>query len=205
MGGKGCDGREKEKISGHKRTFYTVLIYIVSLLIITFFFFIIIGNQNSILVMQTKIYKELSDQKSGNDSINNTEDCQKDVPTSITAGNKTDIYKLTIKERDLVQKTVAAEARGESLQCQMAVAQTIRDRAVQWKMPVSEVILSPGQYAYPYQGEISDSVKIAVTYVFDEGIQVFNEPVTHFYSGKDPYWAEGKVKRGSIGTHIFCY
>ena len=39
-------------------------------------------------------------------------------------------FTLSAEERELVERVVAAEARGESIECQMAVAQTILDRAV---------------------------------------------------------------------------
>lgn len=112
---------------------------------------------------------------------------------------------LEPSERELVARVVAAESRGESLQGQMAVAQTILDRSIMWDMPIEEVVLAPGQYATPYQGEISDSVYLAVANVFDAGIRIYEDPVTHFYSGPEPYWASSKESRGSIGRHEFCY
>jgi len=99
---------------------------------------------------------------------------------------------------------VAAEARGEDLQGMMAVAQTILDRSELWNMTPSEVVQAPGQYAAPYSGKVSDEIKLAVANVFDGGIRVFAEPITHFAEG-EPYWAEGKTSRGSVGRHQFWY
>ncbi len=166
---------------------YRYVIYIILFFIIMFFLLIIIGNQNSIMITQTQISEELSDIQIESDLVKEYK------------------YSLTPDERDLVQRIVAAEARGEVLQGQMAVAQTILDRAKLWNMLVTEVIFAKGQYADPYQGEISDSVKLAVANVFDVEIRAFREPITHFYSGKKPYWAEKKIKRGSIGKLTFCY
>lgn len=112
---------------------------------------------------------------------------------------------LEPQERELVARVVAAEARGEDLQGMMAVAQVILDRSVLWDMTPTEVVTAPDQFADPYQGEISDSVSLAVANVFDGGQRVYKEPITHFYSGPEPYWASGKQSRGSIGRHEFMY
>ncbi|NMB98139.1 MAG: hypothetical protein GYA02_16300 [Clostridiaceae bacterium] len=113
-------------------------------------------------------------------------------------------YKLTTEERDLIERVVAAEARGESLKGQMAVANVIKDRAELWNMTPKEVVTAKGQFAEPFQGEISEDTKLAVVIVFDKGIRVFAEPVTHFASN-NPWWAESKTVRGSIGVHTFYY
>lgn len=87
----------------------------------------------------------------------------------------------------------------------MAVAQVIKDRSDLWDMHPVDVVLAESQFARPYDGEISDEVKLAVANVFDGGVRVFQDPVTHFYSGPDPYWIDEKVNRGSIGCHKFYY
>jgi spore germination cell wall hydrolase CwlJ-like protein len=119
-------------------------------------------------------------------------------PTSTYSGS------LTPQELDIVCRVVAAEARGEDLQGQMAVAQVIRDRSQLWGMTVTEVCLAPGQFAAPYQGEISAEVVQAVWAIFDQGMSVFDEPVTHFHADYvSPYWTESKVSRGTVGAHRF--
>ncbi len=111
---------------------------------------------------------------------------------------------LTSEERDLVERIVASEARGEPIEGIMAVAQVIRDRATEWGMSVKDVCLAPGQFAKPYQGEISPEVVQAVWAVFDEGMSVLEIPTTHFHADYvSPYWTADKVSRGSIGAHIF--
>jgi len=112
---------------------------------------------------------------------------------------------LTPQELDIVCRVVSAEARGESLDGRMAVAQVIRDRAQYWDMSVTEVVTAPSQFAKPRQGRISDETYLAVANVFN-GMSVLQEPVTHFYSGEhEPYWTSDKVNRGSIGRHEFYY
>jgi hypothetical protein len=85
---------------------------------------------------------------------------------------------LTEDERTLVERIVASEARGEPIEGIMAVAQCIRDRSQLWGMTVTEVCLAPGQFAAPYQGEISPEVVQAVWAVFDEGMSVLEIPTT---------------------------
>jgi len=179
----------------------TLIRSIILIVIISTLGSIIFGNQLLIIMMQEDILNTLNDMRielqevySENQSQINSE--SQDNPSVIS---------LTPAERELICRVVAAEARGEDLQGQMAVAQTILDRAELWNMTPAEVVQAPGQYAYPYQGEIPDSVKLAVANVFDGGIRIFQDPVTHFHSGPEPYWAADKVNRGSIGRHQFYY
>lgn len=112
--------------------------------------------------------------------------------------SEVDSEALTSEARDIIERVVAAEARGEDLQGMMAVAQVIKDHPV-------DVVFAEGQFAKPYEGEISDEIHLAVANVFGGGMRVFSEPTTHFYSGKEPYWADEKVNRGSVGNHRFYY
>ena len=113
-------------------------------------------------------------------------------------------YELTQEEREIIERVVAAEARGETLKGQMAVANGIKDRAELWNMTPKEVVTAKGQFAEPFQGEISEDTKLAVEIIFDKGIRVFKEPVTHFASN-NPWWAEHKAIIGKIGVHTFYY
>ena len=114
-------------------------------------------------------------------------------------------WPLTAEERDLVERVVAAEARGESIEGQMAVAQTIMDRAVTRKQSITRVCTAKNQFAKPYQGEVSEKTKDAVSFVFDKGEKVF-EQVTHFYAWEliaPPDWTEEKEFIGEIDGHRF--
>lgn len=118
------------------------------------------------------------------------------------------VYPLTDEERDLVERVVAAEARGESLEGMMGVAQTIRDRCITRKQSPKEVCLAPYQYAAPYQGEISDMIKDAVLFTFDIGDSALEYPTTHFYGQEliaPPDWTYSKTCRGTIGGATFYY
>ena len=104
----------------------------------------------------------------------------------------------------LVEQIVAAESRGEPQEAQMAVAQTILDRSLQSGLTFSEVCTAPGQFAPPYQGEISEEVKESVYFVFILGQRVYEEPTLSFHDDSImPYWAKDKVCRGQIGRMIF--
>lgn len=118
------------------------------------------------------------------------------------------VYQLTEEERDLVERVVAAEARGESLEGMMGVAQTIRDRCITRNQSPKEVCLAPYQYADPYQGEIKDMVKDAVLFTFDIGDSALEYPTTHFYGQElidPPDWTYSKTCRGTIGGATFYY
>ena len=113
-------------------------------------------------------------------------------------------FNLSEEERTLVERIVASESHGESVEGMAAVAQVIRDRSTEWGMSVTDVVMAPGQFAPPYNGEISPEVVQAVWAVFEEGMSVFEIPTTHFHADYvSPYWTESKVSRGTVGAHRF--
>ena len=122
------------------------------------------------------------------------------IPTDAEPEIVEPYYPLTEDERDLVERVVAAEARGEKIETQMAVAQTIMDRCTSRGQTVAQVCTSPYQFAKPYQGEVSEKTQDAVRFVFDDGAKVFDK-VTHFYATwiDPPYWTESKEFKGEIG------
>lgn len=136
-------------------------------------------------------------------TLNNT---IKTPPPSETVTHTTSCASLTDAERHLVEGIVMAEARGESLEGMMAVAQVIKDRSDLWGKSVTATCTAPNQFAKPYKGEPSESVKTAVENVFENNMRVFEEPCTHFHANYvNPYWTSSKVSRGEIGSHKFYY
>jgi len=129
------------------------------------------------------------------------------IEMDIIGGKQTNFFPLTPDERILVERVVAAEARGEkpAVEAQMAIAQVVIDRASEWGMTPTEVVSAPGQFAAPYQGEISADTVEAVSRVFDSGERIYSESTTKFYAYKlcTPYWAAGRECRGTIGGHRF--
>lgn len=116
------------------------------------------------------------------------------------------VMKLTESERELVERVVAAEARGESFEGQMAVAQVIRDRSLVSGQAVTEILSAENQFAKSYDGEISSTTEAAVGFVFEGGHNIFEVPVTHFYSHdliSKPDWAKELVFVDQIGGHSF--
>ena len=115
-------------------------------------------------------------------------------------------FHLSDEDRDLVERVVAAEGRGECIEGQMAIAQTIRDRAITRNQSITKVCTSHMQFAEPYMGDISDATKDAVSYVFDDGVDMLKFPVTHFYAWKlieAPEWTSSLEFRGEIGNTRF--
>lgn len=177
----------------HRTIIAFSVVIIIMLALVVAGILLIIGNQAQIMIQQT-------------DTLNQIMEIRMEAPVVETVPEEpTAAYPLTSDEFDLVCRVVSAEARGEDFIGQEAVAQVIRDRALTWEMTVTEVVMAEGQFAKPYTGEISDSIKLAVSNVFDGGVSVLEVPTTHFYSGPEPYWAAGKVNRGRIGCHWFLY
>ena len=104
-------------------------------------------------------------------------------------------YNLTETERDLVERVVMAESGGESYKGQMLVAQCILNACILDNMRPAEAIR---KYAYAKsRPEPSESVKQAVSAVFDEGERVTEEPILYFY-------APALVKSEFHESQIFC-
>lgn len=138
----------------------------------------------------------------------NLEATKAEEDASLTALSSGHSLELTDEERDLVERIVAGEARGESLECQMACAQAIRDRCLEWDKPVTDICTAKWQFCKPYQGEISERTKDAVKFTFDYGIDTLKYPVTHFYAFElidSPDWTYEKELRGEIDSVRFYY
>lgn len=138
----------------------------------------------------------------------NAEATEAEAAASLEELSSGHVLKLTDDERDLVERIVAGEARGESLECQMACAQAIRDRSLEWDKPVIDICTAEWQFCDPYQGKITDRTKDAVTFTFDYGIDTLEYPVTHFYAFElidAPDWTYAKELRGEIGAVRFYY
>ncbi len=156
------------------------------------FIFLVFGNMITIIDAQEDTLNTLNDMR-----IEMESDQPEQEPEAA-------VYPLTDEERELVIRVVMAEARGDGYAGMLPVAQTILDRAVLWNLTVAEVVTAPGQYADSYKGGITSEAELAISDVFDIGIRAFEEPVTHFAQG-EPWWAENKACRGSVGGHRFWY
>lgn len=124
---------------------------------------------------------------------------------SVAAVHDAEISKiiLTDAEREMIERVVAAEARGESFEGQAAVAEVIYNRCINRCLSVEEVIWADKQFAHPYGGEISQDTKEAVAAVFD--YELLNLDGAEYFHADyaTPYWAEDMEKVCRIGGHIF--
>lgn len=110
---------------------------------------------------------------------------------------------LTAAEREMVERVVAAEARGESFEGQAAVAEVIYNRCMNRGQSVEQVIWADKQFAYLYGGEISQDTKEAVAAVFD--YELLNLDGAEYFHADYvlPSWAEDMEEVCRIGNHIF--
>lgn len=104
-------------------------------------------------------------------------------------------YSLTDAERDLVERVVMAESGGESYKGQMLVCQCILNACeIDGIRPAKAI----KKYVYAKaRPEPSESVKLAVSAVFDKGETVTDEPIVYFY-------APGMVKSEFHESQIFA-
>lgn len=110
---------------------------------------------------------------------------------------------LSDAEREMIERVVAAEARGESFEGQAAVAEVIYNRCINRGQSVEEVIWADKQFAYPYGGEISQDTKEAVAAVFD--YELLNLDGAEYFHADyvTPSWAQDMQEVCRIGGHIF--
>lgn len=104
---------------------------------------------------------------------------------------------------ELLERVVAAEARGESVDCQEAVATVILNRWQDGKFgdTLNEVMTADGQFAEPYDGEISIATHLAVknaliyynTYCMCLPYQVLYFRSDHYHTFGTPYISIGNL------------
>jgi spore germination cell wall hydrolase CwlJ-like protein len=112
-------------------------------------------------------------------------------------------YALTEYERDLVERVVMAEAGAEPYKGQMAVAQCILNTCQLRQMFPAQVVKS---YKYTKaRPDPTESVKQAVSAVFDDGATVFSRDVLYFYAPArtTSSWHESQEYVMTIGGHRF--
>ena len=131
-----------------------------------------------------------------------------DVPirssTGLSEPHRGEPEGISAEDRDLVERIVMAEAGAEPYPGIVAVAQVILDQTREWGISIRETCTVPGRFTEPYAGDVSDLVRTAVHEVFDLGIRVTDEPITHFHNPTvDPYWAHTLTFVTRIGDHLF--
>lgn len=112
-------------------------------------------------------------------------------------------YELTDEERDLIERVVMGESGGEEYIGQQAVAQCILN-ACELTGDRPAAIIEGLRYT-SHRPEPSQSVKDAVSSVFDDGEKVIKETVVYFYAPELVYsgWHETQQYVCTIGCHKF--
>lgn len=130
-----------------------------------------------------------------------------DEPTPTTAveyiGELDPIFYLTDEERFVVESIVMGESGGEPYEGQVLVAQCVLNSCLKDGLQPSEV-----RTKYKYSGwntDVTDSVKEAVSAVFDDNYKVTEEEVMYFYAPKycKSRWHETQKFVTEVGGHRF--
>lgn len=113
------------------------------------------------------------------------------------------VFYLSEKERRIAECIVMGESGAEPYKGQILVAQCLLNACLKDDMQPSEV-----RKAYKYSGWNSnptESVKMAVSEVFDNGYKVTNEPILYFYAPDlcDSKWHETQRFVIEVGGHRF--
>lgn len=129
-----------------------------------------------------------------------------------SASPKSKFYTLSDEDRYVVKCIVAGEAKGESMEGKMAVAQCLLNAMAKDGLSASEV---RKQYQYSgWDDELQNSnpecwteVCEAVSRVFDDGEFVSENPILYFYAPNvvTSKWHESLPKDQVIGGHSFHY
>lgn len=126
------------------------------------------------------------------------------IPIELTCVEEpTPYYELTEEERQVVENIVMGEAGAEPYDGQMLVAQCILNACERDNLLPSEVRME-----YKYSGwneNPTDSVKLAVKEVFDNGVKAIDEPILYFYAPAicNSSWHESQVFVVEVGGHRF--
>ena len=112
-------------------------------------------------------------------------------------------YELTAEERDLIERVVMGEAGGEEYAGQLAVAQCILN-ACELRNARPAAIIESLSYT-THRPEASQSVKDAVSEVFDDGVKILPETAMYFYAPGLVHseWHETQTYIRTIGCHRF--
>jgi spore germination cell wall hydrolase CwlJ-like protein len=122
-------------------------------------------------------------------------------------------YSTGDQQGDCLATSVYFEAKGEPLNGQLAVAQTVMNRAASGRFPdsVCGVVRQPGQFSFLHRGAMptphraSDAWKraVAIAKIARDGLWKQVAPDALFFHARrvSPGW--GKIKVASLGNHIF--
>ena len=125
-----------------------------------------------------------------------------DHPNSILTAEGDRVF-ISDQEIELIERIVMSEARGESCECQEAVATVILNcwQDGSFGETISDVCYASGQFAAPWDDEISMSVNLAVknaivyynTYCQDLPSQILYFRSDHYHTFGTPYISMGNL------------
>ena len=187
--GEPMTNTQHRRIKRYRNRFATLYtLGLVAFLALLFTLMVVIGNQNAEAIRETDILNKL-------DAIDQS------IDTMQQNRSTAQIEPPTAQDRALIERVVMSESGGESLEAQMAVAQTLYDRMNDFGSTLEKAVRT---YSQGDNGEPTDSVKLAVSNVFDKGARVYEGGTYQFHDDSvTPYWIEGKIARGSIGRLSF--
>lgn len=119
---------------------------------------------------------------------------------------------ISASERELLERLVEAEAKGESLVGKIAVANVVLNRVRNEDFPntITEVIMQEGQFTPVANGSINNTPSeesiLAVKKAIDEGYKVFGTDVLYFCNKKtatNRWMIENREEVITIGNHTF--
>lgn len=127
---------------------------------------------------------------------------QMDHPNSILTAEGDRVF-ISDEEISLIERIVMSEARGESCEAQEAVATVILNRWQEGSFgeTITDICFASGQFAAPWDGEISMSVNLAVknaivyynTYCQDLPTQILYFRSDHYHTFGTPYISMGNL------------
>lgn len=115
-------------------------------------------------------------------------------------------------ERDLLERLVEAEAKGESFEGKIAVANVVINRVESEVFPntITKVINQKGQFTPVSSGSIKNKAskesKLAVSEVVDKGFRPLGKDILYFCNVKtatSKWMINNKEKAVTIGNHTF--
>lgn len=132
-----------------------------------------------------------------------TEPVVETIETTTSVEVHEPVFRLSESERSMVEGIVMGEAGGESYEGQVLVAQCILNGSLKEGLQPSEL-----RIRYQYSGwnaHVTDSVRKAVSAVFDYGFKVTEEEILYFYNPNMTYsrWHESMRYVLTEGNHKF--
>lgn len=122
---------------------------------------------------------------------------------------------ISASERELLERLVEAEAKGESLVGKIAVVNVVLNRVRDEDFPdtITEVIFQKGQFSPVSNDSIhnqtpSEESRLAVQKAVDEGYRVFGDKVLYFCNPElstSRWMIRTKKEAMKIGRHTFYY